>query len=117
MRAQLGTREIQIVELDEAMRVTQQALADLSATKQRHAEQFGAHSAAEDAIRRERAALFEQLRVRREQLAALQAQQHKVEVTAARLRHERQTLAERMQDDYGIELGNAEGTAEQNPGA
>ena len=50
---------------------------------------------------------------RREQLTALQAQQHKVEVTAARLRHERQTLAERMQDDYGIELETAEASAEQ----
>ena len=42
---------------------------------------------------------------------ALQAQQHKVEVRAA-LRHERQTLAERMQDDYGIEM-SAEVAAEQ----
>ena len=53
---------------------------------------------------------------RREQLTALQAQQHKVEVTAARLRHERQTLAERMQDDYGIELETAEASAEQKAG-
>ena len=85
-----------------------QTLAELSTSKQRHAEQFAVHAAADEGIRRERAALVDQLRSRREQLTALQAQQHKVEVTAARLRHERQTLAERMQDDYGIELETAE---------
>jgi chromosome segregation protein len=40
-----------------------------------------------------------------------------VEVTAARLRHERQTLAERMQDDYGIEIGNFEGSTDQTTGS
>jgi chromosome segregation protein len=104
MRGQLATREVQIVELDEAVRVIRQTLAELSTSKQRHAEQFAVHAAADEAVRQERATLVEQLRSRREQLTALQAQQHKVEVTAARLRHERQTLAERMQDDYGIEL-------------
>lgn len=117
MRGQLATREGQAVELDEAVRVTRHTLADLSANKQRYAEQFAVHAAADESIRRERAALLDQLRVRREQLAALQAQQHKVEVTADRLRHELQTLGERMQDDYGIKLANAEGIAEQNAGS
>jgi chromosome segregation protein len=68
-------------------------------------------------VRRERAALLDQIRARRDQLTVLQAQQHKVEVTAARLRHELQTLAERMHDDYGIEMEKAEATADQNAGS
>jgi chromosome segregation protein len=113
MRGQLSTREVQIVEFDEGVRVTRKALSELATSKQGHAEQFALHAAADEGIRRERAALVEQLRARREQLTALQAQHHKVEVTAARLRHERQTLAERMQDDYGVELETAEASAEQ----
>ena len=40
-----------------------------------------------------------------------------MEVTAARIRHERQTLCERMQDDYGIELAAAEVTGSEERGA
>ena len=84
-----------------------QALAELFLRKEEQAEQL-AHRAAEDeSLRRERAPLAEQIRVRRQELAAAQSQQHKVEVAASTLRHERQTLAERMHDDYGIDLAKA----------
>ncbi len=116
MRGQLEIREVQIVELDDAVRASRQLLAELSASKQLHAEQFALFAAADEGVRRERAALVEQIRSRREQLTALQAQQHKVEVTASRLRHERETLCERMQDDYGIELEQGAGGGEQSVG-
>ncbi len=108
MRGQLAAREAQIVELGDVVRITQQDLTELLATKERHAEEYAVHAAAGEAVRRERTALLEQLRSRRDQLAALQTQQHKVEVTTTRLQHERQTLAERMHDDYGINLEQAE---------
>jgi chromosome segregation protein len=113
MRGQLANREMQIVDLDEAVRITRKTLSELATSKQQHAELFAVHAAADDGIRRERTALVEQLKARREQLTALQAQHHKVEVTAARLRHERQTLAERMQEDYGIELETSEANADE----
>ena len=113
MRSQLEIREAQIIELDETVRLTRQTLSELATSKHQHAEQFALQMAADESVRRERAASMEQIRSRREQLTALQAQQHKVEVIASRLRHERQTLAERMQDDYGIELEKAEANPEQ----
>jgi chromosome segregation protein len=48
----------------------------------------------------------------RQQLAAISGQQHKLEVAAHRLHHERQTLCERMQDDYGIDLAEVAGSME-----
>ena len=116
MRGQLVAREAQIVELDEAVRTSQQALAELLKAKERFAEQFAVHAAASEAVRRERTALMDQIRARRDQLTALQTQQHKAEVNATRLLHERQTLAERMHDDYGINLEQA-GSEEQGAGS
>jgi len=83
---------------------------------ERFAEQFAVHAAASEAVRRERTALMDQIRARRDQLTALQTQQHKAEVNATRLLHERQTLAERMHDDYGINLEQA-GSEEQGAGS
>ena len=44
--------------------------------------------------------------------APLQAQHHKLEIATNELRHERQTLCDRMQDDYGIDLGAAAAEAD-----
>ena len=114
-RQQLEARAAQIVELDEAMRAGRQTVAELLQARQRHAEQLAQHAAADEGLRRERAALIDQIRSRREQLAALQVQQHKVDAAASRLHHECQTLCERMQDDYGIDLQQAAGSGEQGP--
>jgi chromosome segregation protein len=115
-RRQLDARETQIVELDEAIRTSGEALGQLLLSKQTQSEQQAAHAATDEAIRRERAAIAERIRAGREQLAALQNQQHKAEVIATRIRHERQTLCERMQEDYGIDLEQAAGGSEQGEG-
>ncbi|HEX2474921.1 MAG TPA: AAA family ATPase, partial [Lacipirellulaceae bacterium] len=60
--------------------------------------------------------IAEQIRIRRQELAAAESQHHKAEVAASTLRHERQTLAERMQDDYGIDLAEASDDASSNFG-
>ena len=54
--------------------------------------------------------LHDQINSQRKQLAALQSQQHKLEVATSRLHHERQTLRERMQEDYGIDLAETAGS-------
>jgi chromosome segregation protein len=115
-RQRLADRERQVVELDEALLGHRQALAELFLQKEQHAEELNRQSAANDALRQQRAAMAERIRAERQQLSATQSQQHKLEVAATRLRHERQTLSERMQDDYGIDLEKEAGGREQGAG-
>ena len=105
----LADRQAQMSELDEAMLAHRQALVELVLQKEQQAENLSRQAAADEALRGQRTAVVERIRAERQQLAALQSQQHKLEVAATRLRHERQTLCERMQDDYGIDLEEASG--------
>jgi chromosome segregation protein len=103
-RQGLEDRETQAAALEESILANRRALAELSSRKEQHGEELSRQSAANDALREQRTQAAEQIRTERQQLATLQSQQHKLEVAATRLRHERQTLCERMQDDYGIDL-------------
>jgi len=64
------------------------------------------------AQRAELAAEQEQLR---QKIHQLQQQQHKLELSAGELQHERNTLADRLREDYGIEIAavDCEATAEE----
>jgi chromosome segregation protein len=104
IRERLAARHAQVAELDETMLVDRQALAELFLCKERQIEEMAAHASTDQRYRGERARLTEQVRTERQQVTNIQSQQHKLEVAASRLRHERQTLCERMQDDYGIDL-------------
>jgi chromosome segregation protein len=106
-RARLAMLQSQVAEIDKAMLAGRQALAELFLRKETQAEQLAQQIADDEELRRARAALADQIRARREELAAAQSQQQKLEVAASTLRHERQTLAERMHDDYGIDLARA----------
>ncbi len=106
-RKRLDTLEAQLVEIDKSLLAGRQALAELFLQKEQHAEELSRRSADDKTLRGERATLGEQIRARRQELAAAESQHHKAEVAASTLRHERQTLAERMQDDYGIDLAKA----------
>jgi chromosome segregation protein len=75
--------------------------------KQQHVCELDQHVAFEEQLRCDRQRLQEQLRRERAEFADLQSQQHKLDVATNKLRHERQTLAERMQDDYRIDLAKA----------
>jgi chromosome segregation protein len=114
-RGRLAMLHSQLAEIDKAMLAGRQALAELFLRKEEQAEQLAARAAEDETLRRERVALTERIRARRQELAAAQAQQHKMEVAVSTLRHERQTLAERMHDDYGIDL--AEASTEQRAGS
>jgi chromosome segregation protein len=70
---------------------------------------------ADEKFRAARQQLQEQVRTGRAQLTALQSQHHKLDIATSKIRHERQTLAQRMQDDYGIDLAAA-GSEEQGAG-
>ena len=106
-RKRLDTLEAQLVEIDKSLLAGRQALAELFLHKEQHAEELSRRLSDDKTLRGERTMLGEQIRVRRQELAAAESQHHKVEVAVSTLRHERQTLAERMQDDYGIDLAEA----------
>jgi len=104
VRQLLTDRETQTTELEEAILAAQQTLAELHLRKEEQSKELAQLTAAEEALRLERMSLTEQLRVARQQLAVMQSQQHRLEVAVNRLRHERQTLCDRMREDYGIDL-------------
>jgi chromosome segregation protein len=106
-RQQLAERKAGLEELSETAVSTEARLKVLVAKKETDAATLAQHVAADEAVRRQRNEIADQVRELRRQLTALQSQQHKVDVTLARLRHERQTLCERMQEDYGIDLAAA----------
>ena len=58
---------------------------------------------------RRRAATAQQLRVA---VRKLEERQHAVQLSAHEVRHERQTLADRLREDYGIELAELDAQQE-----
>jgi chromosome segregation protein len=111
-RERLANRETVVAELDQAIASERQSLAQLYLSKDRHAGMLAEQTALDSEVRRSRQALIERIREQRQQLNSLQNQHHKLEVAISRLRHERQTLSDRMLDDYGINLEEA-GSGEQ----
>jgi chromosome segregation protein len=103
-RQQLALREQQTEELDQAMLAGRQALAELFASKERQLRELADQQREDEVLRERRGLLGEGIRSLRQQLTSLLSQQHKLEVAATRIRHERQTLCARMKDDYGISL-------------
>jgi chromosome segregation protein len=103
-RARLQVQQNQLTELVHSMLLHRQTLADLFLLKEQHMHELTQQVVSVDELRHDRNRLAENVRDQRQQLTALQVQQHKLEVAINRRRHELQTLCERMQDDYGIDL-------------
>ncbi len=122
-RERLAGRESQVAQFEVALVAGRQTLAELFLGKEQHAAMLAKQAAFDDELRRHRQVAMDRVRGDRQQLAALQSQLHKLEVAAARSRHERQALCERMQDDYGINLAEAAseergaGSGEQGAGS
>jgi chromosome segregation protein len=111
-RARLAARESQLDELAQTMLLGRQLLAELFLRKQHHAAELAQQAEAATEHRRARAELNEQIRRQRQQVGTLQGQHHKLEIAVSELRHERQTLCDRMRDDYGIDLAAAAAEAD-----
>ena len=110
MRERLAAQQAHLSDLDAAILVASQALADLFLQKEQHFEELTRQTAAVEMERRTRTEIQEEVRTKRNDIAQSQSHQHKLEVATGRLRHERQTLCERMRDDYGIDLAAAAGS-------
>jgi chromosome segregation protein len=106
-RQRLASRESQLAELDASILASRQSLAELFLRKEQLAKESIQQSSADEAIRSERSELQARVRGERQQLAELQAHRHKLEVAADRLRHQRHSLCDRMQEDYSIDLASA----------
>ncbi|MCC7474668.1 MAG: chromosome segregation protein SMC [Pirellulales bacterium] len=104
IRSRLTGCESQIVDLEAAMGAAELRSAELESARQQHTALLARQTEVAEAIRRSRQAVIDRLRTERLQLGELQGQHHKLEVAATRLRHERQTLRDRLRDDYGIDL-------------
>ncbi len=107
IRQQQIERKAQVENLQRAIASDQESITTLLARKDQQATDIANQLAADATVKQRRAEAVERIRGEREQLASLQAQQHKIDVVVSRLRHERQTLCERMQEDYGIDLEQA----------
>jgi chromosome segregation protein len=116
-RGRLAAREAQLAELGQEIVAARNSLADLFVRKQQLGQELSQHLAATEEQRTARQQIQERSRHQRTELSSLQSQQHKLELATNKLRHERQTLAERMQDDYGIDLATAAGELASAGGA
>jgi chromosome segregation protein len=106
-RARVAEFEAQLVESEQQVLLGRQELAELYLCKESHAEALAVEVARDGELRTQKAALTDRIRNERQQLAGIQSQCHKLDVAINRLSHERETLCERLQDDYGIDLAAA----------
>ena len=84
-------------------RLSELFLVDESAGRERRAERTQRQE-----LRRERSKLDSQLVGLRQKIQALQEQQHQHQLNAEKIRLERTTLADRIRDDYGLEIAEME---------
>jgi chromosome segregation protein len=103
-RRRLEERQAHLAELDAGMLAERQSLADLFLFVQQKTDDLTAQTTADDQLRRARTELQDRIRKERQQLGGVASQHHKLDIAITKLRHERDTLAERMRDDYSIDL-------------
>jgi chromosome segregation protein len=103
-RERVTARETQLLKLDETIAAARASLAELCERRLQLSEELEQHIASMERVRRERGQIQDRIHAQREELGRVQAQHHKLEMATNKLRHERQTLVERMQEDYRINL-------------
>jgi chromosome segregation protein len=93
--------------LEAAIQTGRTSLEQLLRQREVHVAALAKRASAVEELRRQRQAILDRVRSQRQELAAMQTQLHKQEVATTRQRHERQTLCDRMQEDYAINLEEA----------
>lgn len=89
---------------DREILAAQAHLAALFLQKEELARELAAHLVQRDASSAQRNAQAESLATLHKQIHKLHEKQHQVELAASQVRHERQTLVDRLKEDYGIDL-------------
>jgi chromosome segregation protein len=100
-----GQAEMQV------LRLTSE-LAELFLRKEELAGQIAAQQEIREQLSAERSELTASLEKLRRQQRRLQEQQHKQELAAGELQHERTSLAARLREDYDIEIAELDGVEE-----
>jgi chromosome segregation protein len=70
----------------------------------------------QDSLTRQRSDLSQRLQQLRRQAQKADEQVHRLELSAGEFRHQQQTLAERLRDDYGIEVADLEQMTDDETG-
>jgi chromosome segregation protein len=79
-------------------------VASVALAQQTLAQRHAAVVRDKDAAQRERGQVADALAALRRRALSLRDQEHQLEMSAEQVRHQRQTLADRLREDYGIEL-------------
>jgi chromosome segregation protein len=109
LRGRLADRSAQLEQLESAILAARQSLAELFLVKQHQTAELSEQAGADEKFLALRHELQQQVRDQRTRLTSLQSQRHKLEIASGKVRHQRETLVERMRDDYGIDLAAAAG--------
>ncbi|TWT78089.1 Chromosome partition protein Smc [Posidoniimonas polymericola] len=100
-RARLAERELRVLDAMSSLNLLTLRAETLTVTRNRvHAESAD--------VNHRRRLIDNAVRQRREQLDQFQAERQRHEIELAEVRHEQNTLAGRMRDDYGIDLSAVE---------
>ena len=89
--------------------------ADLYLRKEAAARDMAAHMAAREEQSLRRAALADEVQSGQRALRRLEEQQHQLELAIGQVRHDRQTLGDRMREDYQIDLAAADSQQSADP--
>jgi chromosome segregation protein len=90
-------------------------VAELYVRKETYEKETLQHVSRRERLAVERAALADELHKERRRQHQLEEQQHKLELAAGDIRHERNTLADRLREDYGIELSQVQDESNDPP--
>ena len=107
-RAQLDARQTKLRQSQRAILQTESELAELYLRKESVTAQAGRHMQLRDQWRAQKTELSNEAQRLRAKLRKLEVKLHATELAAGEVRHERTTLADRLREDYGIELAQLE---------
>jgi len=115
VRQQLAQAEDRHVSSELATLAASAQIATLALQRQSLGQQMAECTARRDAASAQRGQIADELTSLRRRALKLRDQEHQVELSAEQVRHERRTLADRLREDYGLELAELthEPTAEE----
>ncbi len=108
IRTQLARSVDRRTEAERIVLSSSSVVAELYLQKQSLSGETVTRLARREEIKQERDALSGQAHQLRRQVRTIEERQHKHELVAGEIRHDRVTLADRLREDYGIELAELE---------
>ena len=111
-RAQLREAQLRFEQADYAILTATSDLAEAFVEQEQSSAQAAIALEREEALRLERVTIAETAQSFRKEIHTYEEQVHQRELAAGALRHELQTLCERMREDYNLELATLSAPAE-----